>query len=116
MLYYAIKVLLTAGLIVFIGEVIKRSHFMGALLVSLPLTSLIVMAWLYIETGDAQKVATLSYSVFWLILPSLALFLVLPLLIRFGMGFWSSLSLAVLATAACYGVMLVVLKQMGIQV
>ena len=116
MLYYAIKILLTAGLIVFISEVVKRSNFFGALLVSLPMTSLIVLAWLYIETGDPQRVATLSFSVFWLILPSLVLFLVLPLLIKFGWGFWLSLALAVLATAACYGMMLAMLKHFGIQV
>jgi len=116
MFYYAIKVLLTAGFIVFIGEVIKRSHFLGALLVSLPLTSLLVMAWLYIESGDAQKVAILSHSVFWLVLPSLALFLLLPLLIKSGVGFWPSLLLAMFATTACYGVMLAVLKQAGIEV
>ena len=116
MLYYAIKVFLTAGLIVFISEVVKRSNFFGALLVSLPMTSLIVLAWLYIETSDPQRVATLSFSVFWLILPSLALFLVLPLLIKFGWGFWLSLAVAVLATAACYGMMLALLKHFGIQV
>ena len=116
MLYYAIKILLTASLIVFISEVVKSSNFFGALLASLPLTSLIVLAWLYIETGDPQRVATLSFSVFWLVLPSLVLFLVLPLLIKFGWGFWLSLTLAVLATAACYGMMLAVLKHFGIQV
>ena len=116
MLYYLTKILLTAGLIVFISEVVKRSSFFGALLISLPLTSLVVMAWLYIETGDQQRVAALSFSVFWLILPSLVLFLVLPLLIKLGWGFWLSLALAILATTACYGMMLTMLKHFGIQV
>ena len=114
MLYYVTKVLLTASLIVFISEVVKRSNYFGALLISLPLTSLVVMAWLYIETGDHQRVATLSFSVFWLILPSLVLFLVLPLLIKLGWGFWLSLALAMLATVACYGMMLFMLKKFGI--
>ena len=116
MLYYITKIILTAGLIVFISEVVKHSNFFGALLISLPLASLLVMAWLYIETGDAQRVATLSFSVFWLILPSLVLFLVLPVLIRLGWGFWLSLALSIFATAACYGMMLAVLKHFGIQV
>ena len=115
MLYYVTKILLTASMIVLISEVVKHSNFLGALLISLPLTSLVVMAWLYIETGDHQRVATLSFSVFWLILPSLVLFLVLPLLIKLGWGFWLSLTLAIFATAACYGIMLAILKKFGIQ-
>ena len=115
MLYYAIKVLLTTGLIVLIGEVSKRSNFMGALLVSLPLTSLFVMVWMYIETGDAQKIVTLSNSILWLVLPSLTLFLVLPILIKSGWGFWLSLTVATFATMACFGIMVVILKQFGIQ-
>ncbi|OGS96473.1 MAG: hypothetical protein A3H31_08465 [Gallionellales bacterium RIFCSPLOWO2_02_FULL_57_47] len=113
MLYYATKVLLTAGLIVLASEVAKRSSMFGALLASVPLTSLAVMIWLYVETGDEQKVSAFSLNVFWLVIPSLALFLLLPLLIRFGWGFWLSVIAAVLATAACYGMMLSILKHFG---
>ena len=116
MLYYTLKILLTTGLIVFIGEISKRSNFMGALLVSLPLTSLFVMVWMYVETGTADKVAALSYSVFWLMLPSLVFFLLLPVLIKLGWGFWLSLLVAAAATVACYGIMLLILRQLGIQV
>ena len=117
MLYYSIKVLLTAGLIVLVGEIIKRgSLFGGALLVSLPLTSLLVMVWLYLESGDALKIAALSTGIFWLALPSLVLFLLLPVLIKSGWGFWFSLLSAVLATILCYGAMLLILKQFGIKI
>ncbi len=36
------------------------------------------MFWLYIDTGDSTKVSNLSSSIFWLVLPSLTLFLTLP--------------------------------------
>ena len=114
MLYYATKVLLTAGLIVLISEVVKRSSMFGALLVSVPLTSVAIMIWLYVETGDEQKLAAFSMSVFWLVIPSLVLFLLLPLLIKFGWGFWLSMIVAVLATTACYGMMLSILKHFGV--
>ncbi len=114
MIYYSIKVLATAGLIVLVGEIIKRDHLIGgALLASLPLTSLLVMVWLYLETGDPLRIAALSTGIFWLILPSLVLFLLLPVLIKAGWGFWLSLLTAVLATTLCYGVMLAILKQFG---
>src|SRR5574340_60862 len=114
MLYYAAKVLLTAVLIVVISEVVKRSSMFGALLVSVPLTSVAIMIWLYVETGDEQKISAFSFNVFWLLIPSLALFLVLPLMIKFGWGFWLSMIAAVLATAACYGMMLSILKHFGV--
>ena len=70
--------------------------------------------WLYWDTGDAARVSNLSISIFWLVIPSLALFLTLPLLLRFGWGFWVSLLGATGATVLCYGVMVTVLKRIGI--
>lgn len=115
MLYYSIKILLSSLIIVAVSEIAKRSSLLGAALASLPLTSLLAFVWLYLDTGDVQKVASLSSEIFWLVLPSLALFLVLPLLIKMGWGFWLSLAAAVLVTAACYGVMLLVFKQLAVQ-
>jgi len=111
MLYYTIKIMLSALIIVAVSEIAKRSSLLGALLASLPLTSLLAFVWLYLDTGDVQKVAALSSDIFWLVLPSLALFLVLPLLLKMGWGFWLSLAVAVLVTATCYGMMLLAFKQ-----
>lgn len=115
MLYYSIKILLSSLIIVAVSEIAKRSSLLGALLASLPLTSLLAFVWLYLDTGDVQKVSSLSSDIFWLVLPSLALFLVLPLLIKMGWGFWLSLAVAMLVTAACYGVMLLLFKRITVQ-
>ena len=101
--YYLVKVAISALVIVIVSELAKRSSLVGALVASLPLTSLLAFIWLYIDTGDAAKVSSLSVDIFWLVLPSLALFLVLPLLLRLGLGFWGSLMVASAATVACYG-------------
>jgi len=111
MLYYTIKIMLSALIIVAISEIAKRSSLLGALLASLPLTSLLAFVWLYLDTGDTQKVAALSSDIFWLVLPSLPLFLLLPWLLKMGLGFWLSLGLAVVVTVACYGIMLLAFKQ-----
>ena len=116
MFYYTTKIIISAIILVAISEIAKRSSLLGALLASLPLTSLLAFVWLYLDTGDVQKVSALSANIFWLVLPSLVLFLILPLMIKLGWGFWLSLMVAVLATAACYGMMLAILKQFGIQV
>jgi hypothetical protein len=115
MLYYTIKILLSSMIIVAVSEISKRSSLLGALLASLPLTSLLAFVWLYLDTGDVQKVASLSSDIFWLVLPSLSLFLLLPLLIKLGWGFWPSLAAAALVTAVCYGVMLLAFKQFAVQ-
>lgn len=112
---YLIKVLLTAVLVVAIAEIAKRSTLMGALLASLPLTSLLALVWLYTETGDVARVANLARSIFWLVLPSLALFLVLPAALKAGWGFWPSLAAGCAASIAGYGAMLWALRIYGVQ-
>jgi hypothetical protein len=99
---YIIKILLTAMVVVAVSEIAKRSTLWGAVLASLPLTSLLAFAWLYVDTHDAQRVADLSREIFWLVLPSLSLFILLPILLRSGWNFWSSLAVACVATAAAY--------------
>jgi succinate-acetate transporter protein len=114
MLYPLLKLLISAVVLVAISELAKRSTAAGALLASLPLVSLIAFIWLYVDTGDTQKVAALSYGIFWLVLPSLILFIALPQLLRAGWGFWASLAGAVLATVAGYFLMLWLLKKFGV--
>lgn len=116
MTQYAIKVLISALVIVAVTELAKRSSFVGALVASLPLTSLLAFMWLYWDTGDATQVSSLSVNIFWLVLPSLALFLVLPLLLRLGWGFWLSLLGAIGVTVVCYAGMVAVLRRFGVSV
>ena len=99
---YALKILLSAAVLVAVSEVAKRSSFWAAALASLPLTSLLAFVWLYIDTGDVKQVMSLSNNIFWLVIPSLVLFIALPFLLRTGVNFWLSLSLASAATAISY--------------
>ena len=112
---YALKVGLSALIIVVIAEVAKRSTFWAAAVASLPLTSLLAFVWLYLDTGDAQKVAALAGGIFWLVLPSLLLFVLLPLLLRNGLGFWFSLAVSSAATALAYLGMIKLLSVFGIR-
>lgn len=100
---YIVKVVVSALVIVAVSEIAKRSSFWGAVLASLPLTSLLAFVWLHVETGDAERIAALSLDIFWLVLPSLLLFLLLPLLLRAHWGFWPGLAVSCAATAAAYG-------------
>lgn len=115
MLYYAAKVAVSALVIVAITEVARRSSGFAALIAALPLTSLLAFVWLYAEGNDPVRIAELSVQIFWLVLPSLILFLVLPLLIRLGVGFWLSLAGSISATALCYFALLPLLRKFGVQ-
>jgi hypothetical protein len=113
---YTLKIILSATILVAVAEIAKRSSFWGAALASLPLTSLLAFVWLYIDTGNAQRVADLSLGIFWLILPSLVLLIMLPLLLRARVDFWLSLTISCLATAAAYFVMIKLLGVFGIRI
>jgi len=112
---YALKIGLSALILVAVAEVAKRSTFWAAALASLPLTSLLAFVWLYLDTGDVQKVATLAGGIFWLVLPSLLLFVLLPILLRLGWGFWTSLAVASAATALAYVGMIRLLSLFGVR-
>ena len=115
MLYYVLKVLVSALLIVAISEIAKRSSGFAALVASLPLTSLLAFVWLHLDGTPASEIGSLSSQIFWLVLPSLVLFLALPLLLRQGLNFWLSLGLASAATVVCYLALLPLLRKLGVQ-
>jgi hypothetical protein len=110
---YVIKIVVTTGLVVLISELSKRSTLVGAILASVPLISVLAMTWLYVETHDAAQVASLSKSIFWLVLPSLALFLVLPVLLERGLNFYVSLAASVVVTIVCYYVTIALVRNVA---
>ncbi len=114
MLYFALKVLISALLIATISELARRHSSLAALLAALPLTSLLAFIWLHIEATPANQIADLSTQIFWLVLPSLVLFLIFPLLLRIGVNFWLSLSLSAAATIVCYFALLPLLRRFGV--
>ncbi|MCO5100105.1 MAG: DUF3147 family protein [Burkholderiaceae bacterium] len=115
MLQYFVKVLITAVVVVAVSELAKRSSFWGALLASLPLTSLLAFVWLYRSTGNVQAVASLSHGIFWLVLASLPLFLILPALLKNGVGFWPAFAASCAVTVGLYFGLVWVLGRVGVR-
>lgn len=116
MLYVTTKVLLTSVLVVAVSEAAKRSTLFGAIIASVPLTSVLAMIWLYVDTGDTEKIARLASGIFWLVLPSLVLFLTLPLLLRAGVDFYASLAASTALTVGAYFAMIYGLRLAGIEI
>jgi hypothetical protein len=114
MLYAVIKALISGVIIAAASEAAKRSPAIGAIVLSLPLMSILAFIWLWHDTSDTGRIAALSQSTFWFVLPTLPLFLVLPALLRGGLGFWTSLGLSCLLTVLLYGAMVWTLGRLGI--
>ena len=114
MLYYVIKILVSALVVVAVSEIAKRHSGFAALVASLPLTSLLAFVWLYVEGSSVVELSELSGQIFWLVLPSLLLFVLFPLCLKHGMGFWLALGLSAGATAGSYLVMIALLRRFGI--
>lgn len=102
MVYFIIKCALSGIIIALVSEVAKRSPAFGALIVSLPLVSLLGIIWLWRDTGDAERIASHAESTFWYVLPTLPMFLVLPAMLRSGIAFWPSMAACCALTIALY--------------
>jgi hypothetical protein len=114
MLYYIVKVLVSALIIAAVSELAKRQSGFAALVASLPLTSLLAFVWMRMEGSSNAAIADLSGQIFWLVIPSLLLFIALTFLLRYGMGFWLGLGVSAGLTAAAYLALLPFLRKMGV--
>ena len=102
MLYLAVKAVLSGIIIATISEVAQRNPGFGALIASLPLVSLLGAIWLWHDKPDTTNMASHLEATFWFVLPSLPMFLLIPMLLRNGVSFWPSLLVGCALTVALY--------------
>ena len=114
MLYLAIKAALSGVIIAAASEAARRAPTLGALILSLPLISLLAFIWLWRDSGDSARIAALSESTFWYVLPTLPMFLVLPALLRHGIGFWIALVACCALTFVLYLLTVWALAKFGV--
>ncbi|HEX7045871.1 MAG TPA: DUF3147 family protein [Burkholderiales bacterium] len=112
---YLVRVVVSALVVVIVAEVAKRSTLFGGLIASLPLVSILAFVWLYLDTRSTERVAALSYSIFWLVLPSLSLFLALPWLLQKTGSFYLGLAASIAIMLVVYGVLVFVLQRFGVE-
>ncbi len=107
------KFILTAGVVVLISEVAKRSDRFGGLIASLPLVTVLTLIWLYLEKQPQERIANHAWYTFWFVVPTLPMFLVFPVLLP-RLGFWLTLLACLLLTAASVGLFALALRRFGI--
>jgi hypothetical protein len=114
-LYLLIKAALSGAIVAAVSEIGRRYPGWGGLVASLPLTSLLAMLWLWRDTGDPERIAELSASTIWFFIPSVPLFIALPMLLRSGVGFWLSMAIVVAGTIALYALMFWAVPRIGLK-
>ena len=93
------KLVITNIIIVFCAQVGKRFPALGGLIATMPLTSLLVLLWLYTDNpGDYRLMTDYTRGVLWGIIPTILFFvavylcfrrqLSLPLVLSAGFGVW----------------------------
>jgi hypothetical protein len=115
MLYLAIKALLSGVIIAIVSEVARKNPGFGALIASLPLVSILGMIWLWRDTQDPVRLADHAGATFWYVLPSLPMFLLLPMLLKRGVAFWPALAAGCALTCLLYVAMTWALARFGVR-
>ena len=109
------KALISGVLIAIISELGKRQPAFAALVASLPLVSVLAMIWLWRDTHDPVRLAAHAESTFWFVLPSLPMFLLIPALLRRGVGFGWALGAGCLLTMGLYLAMIWIGPRLGLK-
>ncbi len=115
MTYLILKALLSGILIAAVSEVSKRFPGLGGLIASLPLVSVLGMIWLWRDTADPLRLADHATGTFWFVLPSLPMFLLIPLLLKRGVAFWPALAAGCALTMLLYLAMIWIGPRFGLR-
>jgi hypothetical protein len=108
------KYFLTAAVIVLVSELAKRSDKLGAFVAAMPIVTLTVLIWLYIEKQPEQKIANHAWYTFWYAVPTLPMFLIFPLILE-RFGFWPSLLSCMALTALFFGIFALTARRFGVE-
>ena len=112
-MYLILKTLISASIIVIVSEIAKKYTWSAAIIISIPLTSLLAFIWLYYDTKDVQKVIDLSLSTIVMTLPSIVFFIVLPFMLKFKYSFSFSIIIAIISTSVAYLIFISMIKKLN---
>lgn len=113
MLWLITKYAITAGLVVLISEVAKRSDRLGGLIAALPLVTVLVLVWMKLEGQSQLKIANHAWYTFWYVVPTLPMFILFPFLYQ-RLGFWLTLAASCATTMLAFTGWAALLKRFGI--
>jgi len=106
--------LLTAAIILMVNKIQLFSDRLSALLIALPLTSLLAMIWMWQGGQNSSRIAGHAEGTFWFVLPTLPMFLILPWMLRSGWSFWPALATNCALTSVFFWITVLLLRKFGI--
>ena len=97
MFYLLLKILITSSIIVLITEIAKFNDRLGGIIAALPITTFIILFWLYYENSPTEKISNhMSYTLLY-VLPTLPMFIIFPYLLN-KFGFYGAIILSIIIT------------------
>ena len=97
MLFIFFKILVTATIIVMVSEIAKVNDKIGGLIAAMPLTTFLILFWMYYENVSDNKIsAHMKYTLLYLI-ATVPMFLVFPYCLN-KVGFWIAILICILVT------------------
>jgi len=103
LLWNTLRVAVAAVIIVTVAEVSKRYPRYGALLLSLPILSILAFAFAWFQYHDLPAIAKLAKETIILVLLGMPFFLPFVLSSQFGLGFWTCMALGVVLASTTIG-------------
>lgn len=100
--YELTKIFLSALIIWGVTNVDKFSTTLSAILISIPLTSLLAIIWMGVEGRENAHIASWTYQTFWFVLPTLIFFLVFPYMLSSKLPFLPSLLVSLVIMVGFY--------------
>lgn len=104
--WYVLRVALAAMIVVAVAELSQRAPRAGALLLSLPLISILALLFGWFQHHDLPALSRLARETVVLVSLGLPFFLPLAFAQRLGLGFWAALLAGVVLAAGCIGLWL----------
>ena len=115
MFYLFIKILITSSIIVLITEIAKFNDRLGGIIAALPITTFLILFWLYFEKSSVEKISNhMSYTLLY-VLPTLPMFITFPYLIN-KVGFYGTIILSIIMTIFFVIIVHLVSKKFGYKV
>lgn len=114
MLWILTKYATTAGIVVLVSELAKRSDRLGGLVAALPLVTVLTLIWLQVETQGQDKIANHAWYTFWYVVPTLPMFLLFPALLP-RLGFWPTLIASIFVTLLLFVLFSLLMRRFGIE-
>lgn len=107
------KICLTALIIFAVVQVSERNTLLAAVLASVPIVSVLAMIWMNHDGQSAEEISGFAKDIAWLLIPSLLIFIVMPLLLERGWEFYPALGAGLLTTILGYFLMIQIMGKYG---